>query len=98
MDDGLIAAFSDPEVGFFDTPSRLLDLLHLLVENLLSFSLCRCERLFVGFVTQAGFVYMVNGIGVPGRYAEEVQLRVSGVGKVGSGASGQLCLARTVGG
>src|SRR5215208_834761 len=50
VDDGLVAAFSDPKVGFFDTPSRLFDLLHLLVEHLLSFSLYRFERLLIGFV------------------------------------------------
>jgi hypothetical protein len=31
VDDGLITAFSHPKVGFFDTPTRLLDLSHLLV-------------------------------------------------------------------
>ena len=74
VDDGLIAAFSDPEpeVGFFDAASRLSDLSNLLVEHLLGFCPYRFERLLVGFVAQAAFVYVVNGIEIPGRYAEEV--------------------------
>ena len=73
VDDCLIATFSDPKVSFFDTPSGLFDLLHLLVEHLLSISLYRFERLLIGFVAQAAFVYVVDGIRVPWRYGEEVQ-------------------------
>jgi hypothetical protein len=73
VDDCLIATFSDLKVGFFDTPSGLFDLLHLLVEHLLSISLYRFERLLIGFVAQAAFVYVVDGIRVPWRYGEEVQ-------------------------
>src|SRR3712207_5206541 len=96
MDDGLIAGFSDPEVGFFDAPPRLSDLLHLLVENLLGFSLYRLEGFLIGLVAQAGFVYLVDGVWVAACHAEDVQLRVRGVGEVGGGASCQLCLARPV--
>ena len=74
VDDGLIATFSDLKVGFFNTPSCFFELLHLLVEHLLSISLYRFERLLIGFVAQAAFVYVVNGIRVSGRYGEEVQL------------------------
>jgi hypothetical protein len=74
VDDGLIPAFSNPKVGFFNTPSRLLHLSHLLVEHPLSFFLYRFERLLIGFLAQAAFVYVVNGIRVSGRYGEEVQL------------------------
>jgi len=74
VDNGLIAAFSHPEVGFFDTPSRLLDLSHLLVEHPLSFFVHRFERLLIGFIAQAAFVYVVNGIRVSGCYGDEVQL------------------------
>jgi hypothetical protein len=74
VDDGLIATFSHPKVGFFNTPSRLFELLHLLVEHLLSISPYRFHRLLIGFVAQAAFVYVVNGIRVSGRYGDEVQL------------------------
>jgi hypothetical protein len=98
VDDCLIATFSDPKVGFFHTPSRLFELLHLLVEHLLSISPYRFERLLIGFVAQAAFVYVVDGIRVSGRYGDEVQLSVCGIGEVGCGAGGQLCLPRAVGG
>ena len=98
VDNGLIATFSDPKVGFFHTPSRLFELSHLLVEHLLSISPYRFERLLIGFVAQAAFVYVVNGIRVSQRYSDEVQLRVCSVGEVGCGAGGQLCLPRAVGG
>jgi hypothetical protein len=74
VDDGLIPSLSYPKVGFFNGPSRLFDLLHLLVEHLLSFSLYRFGRFFIGFVAQARFVYMVNRVGVSGRNGDEVQL------------------------
>ena len=70
VDDCLIATFSDPKVGFFHTPSRLFELLHLLVEHLLSISPYRFERLLIGFVAQAAFVYVVDGIRVSGRYGD----------------------------
>src|SRR5215210_2369370 len=74
VDDCLIATLSDPKVGFFNTPSGLFDLLHLLVEHFLGFSLYAFEHLLIGFVAQAAFVYVVDGIRVPGRYGEEAQL------------------------
>ncbi len=73
VDDCLIATFSDPKVGFSNTSSGLFDLLHLLVEHLLSFSLYRFERLLIGFVAQAAFMYVVDRIRVPWRHGEEVQ-------------------------
>ena len=73
VDDCLIATFSDSKVGFFDTSSGPFDLLHLLVEHLLGFSLYRFERLLIGFVAQAAFVYVVDGIRIPWRYGEDVQ-------------------------
>ena len=73
VDDCLIATFSDSKVGLFDTTSGLFDLLHLLVEHLLGFSLYRFERLLIGFVAQAAFVYMIDGIRIPWRYGEDVQ-------------------------
>ena len=50
VDDCLIATFSDPKISFFNIPSGLFDLLYLLVEDLLRFSLYRFERLLIGFV------------------------------------------------
>ena len=79
VDDCLIATFSDPKVGFFDTPSGLFDLLHLLVEHLLGFSLYRFGRLLIGLVAQAAFVYVVDGIRVPGRYGEVSWMDANGM-------------------
>ena len=74
VDDGLIPPFSYPKVGFFNGPSSLFDLSNLLVEHLLSFSLYRIECLFVGFVAQAGFAYVINRVGVSGRDGDDVKL------------------------
>jgi hypothetical protein len=71
VDDCLIATFSDPKVGFFNTTSGPFDLFHLLVEDLLGFSLYRFERLLIGFVapllTVVGWVLLGKrlGDGVP---------------------------------
>jgi hypothetical protein len=60
VDDCLIATFSDPKVGFFNTPSSLFDLLHLLVQHLLGFSLYRSERVLIGFsCLSAGVLYTI---------------------------------------
>ena len=73
VDDCLIATFSDSKVGFFNISSGRFDLLHLLVEHLLGFSLYGIKSLLIGFVAQPAFVYVVDGIRIPSRYGEEVQ-------------------------
>ena len=79
-------------------PSRLFDRLHLLVEYLLSFSLDCFERFFISFVSQAGFVYVVNGIGASERNGDDVQLGIGAIGEIYGCPGGQRCLPRTVGG